>query len=94
MYQYPPQPHWRPPPPTGPHWASIAGLVSGIVGLVILPILFSPFAIVFGSVGISESKHRHDRAGLGPGIVAIALGIVGMVFFVAIIYQATHHHPD
>lgn len=65
-----------------------ASLVMGILGIVILPIVFSVLAIIFGSVGIGRANRGEATnkgaatAGVVLGIIGIVLGlIVGFVFF-------------
>jgi hypothetical protein len=82
---------------TTPHGATgtqsnglaIAGLVCGIVGLFLFNIVLGPLAIIFGSIGLSRS-----RRGAGHGTMSgwsIALGIVDIAVFVALLAVATSH---
>jgi hypothetical protein len=56
-------------------WGVLA-LVTGIVSLLILPILFAPLALIFGGVAISQGQK-----GLGwTGVVIGAIGIVIVIY--------------
>ena len=57
--------------PRGRGW-SIAGIISGVLAVFIVPILLGPLGVVFGIVGLV----RGDR---GLGIAAIIVSILGFV---------------
>ena len=57
--------------PSGRGW-SIAGIISGVLAVLIVPILLGPLGVVFGIVGLV----RGDR---GLGIAAIIVSILGFV---------------
>ncbi|WP_328558523.1 DUF4190 domain-containing protein [Streptomyces coelicoflavus] len=55
---------------------AIAGLVCGIVGLLILPIVLGPLAIIFGAVALRQTGSAMAKWALGLGVVDIVLMIV------------------
>jgi hypothetical protein len=55
---------------------AIAGLVCGIVGLLILPIVLGPLAIVFGAVALRQTGSAMAKWALALGVVDILLMIV------------------
>jgi hypothetical protein len=82
-----------PPPPPGYGYGypaqqqsnglAIAGLVCGIVGILILNIILGPLAIIFGGVGLSRANKGAPRKTMS--IWAIALGILDIVVFVILL---------
>jgi uncharacterized protein DUF4190 len=59
---------------------AIAGLVCGLVGLLFLPIVLGPLAIVFGAIGLSRANRGAGHKGMS--IAAIVLGIADLVVMV------------
>jgi len=57
--------------PRGRAW-SVAGIISGILAIFLIPVLFGPLGVVFGIVGFVKG----DR---GLGIAAIIVGVLGFV---------------
>ena len=57
--------------PRGRGW-SIAGLVSEVLAVFLIPVLLGPLGVVFGIVGFA----RGDR---GLGIAAIVVSVIGLV---------------
>ncbi len=55
---------------------AIAGLVCGIVGLFLLPIVLGPLAIIFGAVAMRQTGSAMAKWALGLGVVDILLMIV------------------
>lgn len=55
-----------------------AALVMGILGILILPIVFSLLAIIFGSVGIGR-VNRGEATNKGVAVTGLVLGIIGMI---------------
>lgn len=47
-----------------------ASLILGIMGLIISAIIFSPLAVIFGSIGMNQNQ-RYAKAGFILGIVGI-----------------------
>lgn len=83
------------PPATAPatraqsNGLAIAGMVCGIVGLLVFSIILGPLAIIFGGVGLSRANA--GASGRGMARAGIILGIVDVVLFVVLIAVATHH---
>ena len=55
----------------GRAWA-VAGIVSGILAVAILPIILGPLGVVLGAVGYAKGSR-------GTGIAAIVAGVLGLV---------------
>ncbi|MFJ3720588.1 DUF4190 domain-containing protein [Streptomyces sp. NPDC090057] len=70
---------------TGTHKTSrtsglaIAGLVCGILGLFILPIILGPLAIIFGAVALRRTGSVMAKWDIGLGVLDILLMIVMFV---------------
>ncbi|MFI9810289.1 DUF4190 domain-containing protein [Streptomyces sp. NPDC052301] len=58
---------------------AIAGLVCGIVGLFILPIILGPLAVIFGAVALRQTGSVMAKWDIGLGVVDIVLMIVMFV---------------
>ncbi|MFK0168273.1 DUF4190 domain-containing protein [Streptomyces sp. NPDC090306] len=58
---------------------AIAGLVCGILGLFLLPIVLGPLAIIFGAVALRQTGATMAKWAVGLGIVDILLMIVMFV---------------
>jgi hypothetical protein len=56
---------------------AIAGLVCGIVGLLLFPIILGPLALIFGGVGLSKANRGAKHKGMA--IAALVLGVVDLV---------------
>jgi hypothetical protein len=59
---------------------AIAGLVCGLVGLLFLPIVLGPLAIIFGGIGLSRANRGAGHKGMS--MAAIFLGIADLVVMV------------
>jgi uncharacterized membrane-anchored protein len=68
---------------------AIAGLVCGIVGLVLAAIVLGPLAIIFGGIGLSRANHGAEHRTMS--IWAIALGIADIVLWIAVLAVASRH---
>jgi Domain of unknown function (DUF4190) len=68
---------------------AVAGLVCGLVGLLVLPIVLGPLAVIFGGVGWSKANHgaRHK----GMAIAAVVLGIVDLILMGVLIAAAVNN---
>jgi hypothetical protein len=62
---------------------AIAGLVCGIVGLILFPIVLGPLAIIFGGIGVSHANNGAEHRTMS--IWAIALGIVDIVLWAMVL---------
>ncbi|WP_333773586.1 DUF4190 domain-containing protein [Streptomyces sp. IBSBF 3136] len=58
---------------------AIAGLVCGIVGLFILPIILGPLAVIFGVMALRQTGSVMAKWDIGLGVVDIILMIVMFV---------------
>lgn len=68
---------------------AIAGLVCGIVGLLLANIILGPLAIIFGGVGWSRANRGARYKGMA--IAAVILGIADLVIFAIVIAAASKH---
>ncbi|HZC69928.1 MAG TPA: DUF4190 domain-containing protein [Jatrophihabitans sp.] len=62
---------------------AIAGLVCGLVGLLVAAIVLGPLAIIFGGIGLSRANHGASHRTMS--IWAIALGIVDIILWVVLL---------
>jgi Domain of unknown function (DUF4190) len=71
----------RPAPRTGAPADNLAvgGLVSGVVGLLFLPVVLGPLALALGAGALRRTR-AHRSAGMAKA--AIVLGVVDLVLFV------------
>lgn len=67
---------------------AIASLVLGILGLLVLPVLFSVLAIVFGALSVRATHRNRALGGRGMAIAGLVLGIVGLLLGVLILGAA------
>ncbi len=72
------------PPPASPSGSSgrgrgwaIAGILSGLLAVVLVPILFGPLGVLFGIVGYVKCSRR-------AGIAAVVVGVLGFVVGIAL----------
>jgi Domain of unknown function (DUF4190) len=56
---------------------AIAGLVCGLVGLLFLPIVLGPLALIFGGIGLSKANRGAGHK--GTAIAAVVLGIIDLI---------------
>ena len=56
---------------------AIAGLVCGLVGLLVFSVILGPLAIILGGVGISKANRGAPHKGMA--IAAVVLGIIDLV---------------
>jgi len=73
------------------HWGAIAGLVTGIAGILAFPViglasvLLLPCAIVFGSIGKRAIRDNPERyKGYGMAQAGFIIGIVGLAALAAL----------
>jgi hypothetical protein len=75
---------------SGSNGLAIAGLVCGIIGLVIFNFILGPLAIIFGGVGLRKANQGAGHRGMAwAGLV---LGIIDVLIFVVLIALAASHH--
>ena len=77
------------PTQTRSNGLAIAGLVCGVVGLLFLPIVLGPLAIIFGGVGWSRANHGASHRGMA--IAAVVLGVVDLILFAVMVAVAATH---
>ena len=82
----------QPPPSQDTSGKAIASLVLGIAGFLCCPIICSTIAIVLGKQAQSEIALNPTlggeglaKAGFILGIVGLALGVLGLVFYIILI---------
>ena len=75
---------------SGSNGIAIAGLVCGIVGILLFNIILGPLALIFGSVGLRNAK-RTGAGRSGMAVSAIVLGVVDIVLFAAMLALASSH---
>jgi len=66
---------------------AVAGLVCGIVGLLLFNYILGPLAIIFGGVGLSRANRgaAHHRM----SVASIILGIADIAIFVVVLAVAS-----
>ncbi|MFF9864512.1 DUF4190 domain-containing protein [Streptomyces sp. NPDC013953] len=64
---------------------AIAGLVCGVVGVLVFNVILGPLAIVFGALG---RKQAPVKGGAGMAKAAIVLGVVDLVIFAILMMVA------
>ena len=86
-----------PPPAPGPAGAypdnnkGTVALITGILGLLVCPIILSIIAIIFGKQGMDAAARGTAnnggmaKAGWVLGIVGLILGVIGIIFYVFVI---------
>ena len=79
---------------------AVASLVCGIGGFVLLPVVLSVLALVFGHQARREIRERPGEGGEGLatagivlGWIGVALGAVAIVFFIFAIAVVSSHSP-
>jgi hypothetical protein len=68
---------------------AVAGLVCGIVGLLLFNIVLGPLAIIFGGIAFSRAKRGAPHRTMS--LWAIGLGIVDLVILVVLLVAASHN---
>jgi hypothetical protein len=68
---------------------AVAGMVCGIVGLIIFNIILGPLAIIFGGIGLSRANHGASHRGMA--LAGIILGVVDLVIFGLLVAAASHN---
>src|SRR4051812_23003606 len=73
----------------GTNGMAIAGLVSGIVGILVFAVILGPLAIIFGAIGRSRAR-AGTAGGRTMALWAIVLGIIDVVLFLVLLSVARH----
>jgi hypothetical protein len=68
---------------------AIAALVCGIVGVFLLEVILGPLAIIFGAIGLRRANAGGPNRGMAAA--GLALGILDVVLFVALIAISSTH---
>jgi hypothetical protein len=69
---------------------AIAGLVCGLVGLLVFWFILGPLAIIFGGIGLSRANR--GAPGRGMAIAGIALGVVDVVVYLILLLVLVSSH--
>ncbi len=86
-YPNPFPPQWQPPQPPPPprqpatNVAAIIALTCAVVGLVVLPILLGPVAIVAGMVGEHQARtegRKLGKAALGGIVIGAVITLIAL----------------
>jgi hypothetical protein len=76
-YQAPPPGYYPPPPAPKTNWWAVASLITGIIGMVLL-------SVIFGIVGLNRAKYSQGGRGLAiAGLVLSGLWVLGAAALVA-----------
>ena len=62
---------------------AIAGLVCGLVGLIVFNFILGPLAIIFGGIGWSRANRGANHRGMA--ITAVVLGVVDILIYVILL---------
>jgi len=68
---------------------AVAGLVCGLVGLLFLPIILGPLALIFGGIGWSKANRGAKHKGIA--IAAVVLGIADLVLMAVLFAVAVNN---
>lgn len=68
---------------------AIAGMVCGIVGLLLFNIILGPLGIIFGAIGWSRANRGAKYKGMA--IAGVVLGVIDLVIFGVLIAAASSH---
>jgi hypothetical protein len=68
---------------------AVAGLVCGLVGLLFLPIILGPLALIFGGIGWSKANRGAKHKGVA--IAAVVLGIADLVIMAVLFAVAVNN---
>jgi hypothetical protein len=73
----------------GGNGLAIAGLVCGLVGILLFNYILGPLAIIFGGVGLSRAKRGAGHRGMA--LAAVILGIVDLIVFAVVVTVVAKH---
>ncbi len=68
---------------------AIAGMVCGLVGLLLFAVVLGPLAIIFGGIGLSRAKSGAPHRNMA--LAGIILGVVDIALFVILLATAKHN---
>ncbi len=72
--------------PRGRGW-SIAGIISGVLAIVVVPILLGPLGVVFGIVGLAKGDRRLGITAIIVSVLGFVIGLVVGVILLSVINQ-------
>ena len=72
--------------PRGRGW-SIAGIVSGVLAIVVVPILLGPLGVVFGIVGFVRGDRRLGIAAIIVSVLGFVIGLIVGLVLLSIVNQ-------
>lgn len=78
---------YQPPVMRGTNGYAIASFVLGLIGIFIIPILFS---VIFGFVGLGQIK-KSQQTGSWMAVLGLLLSAFWIVVYLAVIISALHH---
>ena len=73
---------------SGSNGLAVAGLVCGLVGLLLFNIILGPLAIVFGGIGWMRANRGAQHRGMA--IAAVVLGVIDLVIFFVLLAAAAN----
>lgn len=79
-----------PQPQRGSNGMAIAGMVCGIVGLVVFGIILGPLALIFGGIGLQRAKQ--GASGRGMALAGIILGAIDLVLAIILVIALTNRN--
>jgi len=68
---------------------AVAGLVCGLVGVLLVNYILGPLAIIFGGVGLSRAKRGAGHRGMS--LAAIVLGVIDLIVYAILIIAVTNN---
>jgi uncharacterized protein DUF4190 len=68
---------------------AIAGMVCGIVGLLLFPPVLGPLAIIFGGVGLSRAGNGAPHRKMA--LAGIILGVLDILLWVVLLVAVSHN---
>lgn len=81
-------------PDDGTPGTAVASLVLGIVGLLVVPIVCSILAIIFGVIALGEIKKNPRRGGRTMALWGLWLGIVATALWVLLLFALVGASDD
>ncbi|HEV7205544.1 MAG TPA: DUF4190 domain-containing protein [Jatrophihabitans sp.] len=83
---YAPPPYGGYPQPKQGNGMAIAGLVCGIIGLIVFGIILGPLALIFGGIGLNRANKGASGKGMAiAGVVLGAIDTVLAIIFIAVV---------
>jgi hypothetical protein len=54
----------------------LAGIISGALALILVPILLGPLGMVLGTVGLLKGARRMGAIAIGVSVLSLILGLI------------------